>query len=128
MQFPPGVPDPNYIIHQMTPLVGLLLVFTGVRWRSSRSAYISRSDCWPRRGTVRPGNWAPGKGVRRLRDAVSAGGARPQLHHPPDDAAGRAAARVHGRAVAELAERVYFAERLLAKTRDGEAGKLGPGE
>jgi len=32
------------------------------------------------------------------------------------------------REVAELAERVDFAERLLSKTRDGEAGKLGPGE
>jgi hypothetical protein len=32
------------------------------------------------------------------------------------------------REVAELAERVDFAERLLAKGRDGEAGKLGPGE
>jgi hypothetical protein len=31
------------------------------------------------------------------------------------------------REVAELAERVDFAERLLAKGRDGEAGKLGPG-
>jgi hypothetical protein len=30
--------------------------------------------------------------------------------------------------VAELAERVDFAERLLAKPRDGEAGKLQPGE
>jgi hypothetical protein len=29
---------------------------------------------------------------------------------------------------AELAERVDFTERLLAKGRDGEAGKLGPGE
>jgi hypothetical protein len=32
------------------------------------------------------------------------------------------------REVAELAERVDFAERLLAKGRDGEAGKLDPGE
>jgi len=32
------------------------------------------------------------------------------------------------REVAELAERVDFTERLLAKARDGEAGKLGPGE
>jgi hypothetical protein len=32
------------------------------------------------------------------------------------------------REVAELAERVDFAERLLAKGRDGEVGKLGPGE
>jgi len=32
------------------------------------------------------------------------------------------------REVAELAERVDFTERLLAKGRDGEAGKLGPGE
>src|SRR5205809_647616 len=31
-------------------------------------------------------------------------------------------------APAELAERVDFTERLLAKGRDGEAGKLGPGE
>ena len=30
--------------------------------------------------------------------------------------------------LAELAERVDFAERLLAKARDGEGGKLGPGE
>jgi hypothetical protein len=32
------------------------------------------------------------------------------------------------REVAELAERVDFTERLLAKGREGEAGKLGPGE
>ena len=32
------------------------------------------------------------------------------------------------REVAELAERADFTERLLAKARDGEAGKLGPGE
>src|SRR5947207_14224011 len=31
------------------------------------------------------------------------------------------------REVAELAERVDFTERLLAKGRDGEAGKVGPG-
>ena len=30
--------------------------------------------------------------------------------------------------VAELAERVDFAERLLAKGREGEPGKLAPGE
>src|SRR5437762_3458740 len=30
--------------------------------------------------------------------------------------------------VGDLAERVDFAERLLAKARDGEGGKLGPGE
>jgi hypothetical protein len=32
------------------------------------------------------------------------------------------------REMAELAERVDFTERLLAKARDGAAGKLGPGE
>jgi hypothetical protein len=32
------------------------------------------------------------------------------------------------REVAELAERVDFTERLLARTREGEAGKLAPGE
>jgi len=32
------------------------------------------------------------------------------------------------REVAELAERVDFTERVLAKGRDGEAGKLAPGE
>src|SRR5206468_1513920 len=32
------------------------------------------------------------------------------------------------REVAELAERVDFTERLLAKGRDGEAGEMGPGE
>src|SRR5205823_1043394 len=30
--------------------------------------------------------------------------------------------------VGDLAERVDFAERLLAKAGDGEGGKLGPGE
>jgi len=32
------------------------------------------------------------------------------------------------REAAELAERVDFTERLLAQGREGEAGKLGPGE
>src|SRR5438094_10336192 len=35
MQFPPvppGVADINYLIHQMSPFVGLLLMFMGVRW------------------------------------------------------------------------------------------------
>jgi hypothetical protein len=32
------------------------------------------------------------------------------------------------REVAELAERVDFTERMLAKGRDGEAGKLAPGD
>jgi hypothetical protein len=32
------------------------------------------------------------------------------------------------RELAELAERVDFTERLLAQAREGEAGKLGPGE
>jgi hypothetical protein len=32
------------------------------------------------------------------------------------------------REVAELAERVDFTERLLARTREGEAGKLAPGD
>ena len=32
------------------------------------------------------------------------------------------------REVAELAERVDFTERLLAKARDGEVGKLAPGD
>ena len=32
------------------------------------------------------------------------------------------------REVAELAERVDFTERLLAKARDGDAGKLAPGD
>jgi hypothetical protein len=32
------------------------------------------------------------------------------------------------REVAELAERVDFTERLLAKARDGDVGKLAPGD
>jgi hypothetical protein len=48
----------------------------------------------------------------------SAGGSEPVL----------AAVEELRREVAELAERVDFTERLLAKARDGEAGKLGPGQ
>src|SRR5947207_5821023 len=34
MQFPPfpGQPDLNYVIHQVSPFVGLILMFVGVRW------------------------------------------------------------------------------------------------
>src|SRR5437764_4168690 len=34
MQFPPfpGQPDLNYVIHQLTPFVALVLMFMGVRW------------------------------------------------------------------------------------------------
>src|SRR5207248_1950164 len=34
MQFPPfpGQPDLNYVIHQLTPFVALILMFMGVRW------------------------------------------------------------------------------------------------
>lgn len=51
---------------------------------------------------------------------------------PPAGATGQedvlAAVEELRREVAELAERVDFTERLLAKARDAEAGKLGPGE
>ena len=58
--------------------------------------------------------------------------AKLKAHAPPAGATGQeevlAAVDELRREVAELAERVDFAERLLAKGREGEAGKLGPGE
>src|SRR2546430_6438391 len=34
MQYPPVLPGPdlNYLIHQVSPFVGLILMFVGVRW------------------------------------------------------------------------------------------------
>src|SRR2546421_273947 len=57
---------------------------------------------------ARPGNWAQGKGVRRLRDATStapSGDARHQLRDPPDDAVRRAHSHVRGCAVAVALDR-----------------------
>src|SRR5256885_8408945 len=36
MQYPPVLPGPdvNYLIHQVSPFVGLILMFVGVRWLS----------------------------------------------------------------------------------------------
>jgi hypothetical protein len=59
--------------------------------------------------------------MAKLRAQSEAGGG-------PRQADVRAAVDELRREVAELAERVDFTERLLAQAREGEAGKLGPGE
>src|ERR1051325_1368536 len=104
MQVPPGVPDPNYIIHQMTPLVGLFLLFAGVRWVLRSPVGEALAERIRHRSQRRWG--AVGEDPQRvaaLEEQVS---------------------QLQGQ-VSELAERLDFAERMLAERR---ARKVGGGE
>jgi len=107
MQFPPappGVPDINYLIHQMTPLVGLLLMFTGVRWLLRSPVGEALAERIRQRSQRRWG--AVGEDPQRvaaLEEHVS---------------------QLQGQ-VSELAERLDFAERMLAERRER---KLGAGQ
>jgi hypothetical protein len=107
MQFPPlppGVADLNYLIRQMTPLVALLLVFLGVRWLLRSPVGDAFAERIRHRGQGRWG--AVGEDPQRvaaLEEQVS---------------------QLQGQ-VSELAERLDFAERMLAER--GER-KLGAGQ
>jgi len=92
MQFPPfpGQPDLNYVIHQLTPFVALILMFMGVRWVLRSPVGEALAERIRHRS---PGRWA-------------VAGEDPQR-------------------VAELAERLDFAERMLAERRER---KLGAGQ
>ena len=107
MQFPPLPPTPDlqYLVNQVSPFVGLIVVFVGVRW-VLRSTGIGEAF------------------AERIR----------QRSHPRGGVAGEAPQRVaaleeqvsqlQGQ-VSELAERLDFAERMLAERRER---KLGAGQ
>ncbi len=107
MQFPPvppGVADINYLIHQMSPFVGLLLMFMGVRW-------LLRS----------PVGEALAERIRhRSQRRWGAVGEDPQRVAALEEQV----AQLQGQ-VSELAERLDFAERMLAERRER---KLGAGQ
>jgi hypothetical protein len=107
MQFPllpPGVPDLNYIVHQVTPLVALLLVFLGARSLLRSPVGEALAERIRHRSQRRWG--AVGEDPQRvaaLEEQVS---------------------QLQGQ-VSELAERLDFAERMLAERRER---KLGAGQ
>ena len=104
MQFPPGPPDLNYVIHQVSPFVAIILMFVGVRWvlRSPVGEALAeriRQRSHPRWGAV----GEDPQRVAALEEQVS---------------------QLQGQ-VSELAERLDFAERMLAERRER---KLGAGQ
>ncbi len=102
--FPPGQPDLNYVIHQLTPFAVLILMFMGVRWvlRSPVGEALAERI---RHRT--PGRWAvAGEDPQRVAALEE------QVAH------------LQGQ-ISELAERIDFAERMLAERRER---KLGAGQ
>ncbi|PYP49237.1 MAG: hypothetical protein DMD45_15180 [Gemmatimonadetes bacterium] len=96
--------DINYLIHQMSPFVGLLLMFMGVRW-------LLRS----------PVGEALAERIRhRSQRRWGAVGEDPQRVAALEEQV----AQLQGQ-VSELAERLDFAERMLAERRER---KLGAGQ
>ena len=106
MQYPPVLPGPdlNYLIHQVSPFVGLILMFVGVRWLLRSPVGEAFAERVRQRSL---GRWGvAGEDPRRvaaLEEQVS---------------------RLEGQ-VSELAERLDFAERMLAERRER---KLGAGQ
>src|SRR5439155_1861419 len=99
MQYPPVLPGPdvNYLIHQVSPFVGLILMFVGVRWvlRSPVGEALAERirHRWPRRWAV--------------------AGEDPQRVAALEEQVSHLQAQV-----GELAERLDFAERMLAERRE----------
>ena len=106
MQYPPLPPGPDlgYVIHQVTPFVVLILMFVGARWLLRSPVGEAFAERVRQRSL---GRWGvAGEDPRRvaaLEEQVS---------------------RLEGQ-VSELAERLDFAERLLAERRER---KLGAGQ
>ena len=107
IQYPPlpPAPDLNYVIHQLSPFVGLILMFVGVRW-VLRSTGIGEAFAERIRQRSR-GHWgAAGEDPQRVA------------------ALEQQVSQLQGQ-VSELAERIDFAERMLAERRER---KLGAGQ
>ena len=101
--FPPG-PDLNYVIHQLSPFVALILVFVGVRWVLRSPVGDALAERIRHRSQTRWG--VTGEDPQRV--------AALEEH----------VAHLQGQ-VGELAERLDFAERMLAERRER---KLGAGQ
>jgi hypothetical protein len=105
---PPGIPviafsDLSWVIHQLVPLLILVVVFVGVRWVFRSPIGEAIAERIRTRGAGRWGAGAAGGDAERvaaLETQVS------QLHS----------------LVAELGERLDFAERLLAERRERKVG------
>lgn len=101
--FPPG-PDLNYVIHQASPFVALILMFVGVRWVLRSPVGDALAERIRHRS---PGRWAvAGEDPQRV------AALQEQVSHLQAQ-------------VGELAERLDFAERMLAERRER---KLGAGQ
>lgn len=111
MQTPPPLPPPgldlNFLLDQAMPIIGLLALFLGLRW-------VLRS----------PVGEAIAERIRaRVRGAGGVGGAGGEDAHRVA-ALEEQVAHLHAQ-VSELAERLDFAERMLAERRER---KLGAGQ
>ena len=106
MQFPPLPPGPdlNYVIHQVSPFVALILMFVGVRWVLRSPVGDALAERIRHRSQTRWG--AVGEDPQRVAALEE------QVAH------------LQGQ-VSELAERLDFAERMLAERRER---KLGAGQ
>jgi hypothetical protein len=106
-QYPPLAPgfDPNYAVHQVSPFVALVVVFVGVRWLLRSPVGEALAERIRARTTRRRGA-AAGDDPQRLADLE------------------QQVSRLQGQ-VSELAERLDFAERMLAERRER---KLGAGQ
>ena len=107
MQFPPGPqgPDLNYVIHQLSPFVALIFMFVGVRW-VLRSTGIGEAFAERIRQRSHPRWGVAGEDPQRVAALEE------QVSHLQAQ-------------VGELAERLDFAERMLAERRER---KLGAGQ
>src|SRR3989441_13347424 len=121
MQVPPPPPsgiDPTFLLNQLMPIVALIVVFVGLRWvfrtpvgaaiADAIRARIHQRRHWKGFG----GEWvdAPGEGLGDDRRVAA-------LEEQVSTLQGQ---------LSELAERVDFAERMLAERRDRKKG-AGPG-
>jgi len=104
---PPGL-DLNFLLDQLMPIVALVVVFVGLRWlfRTPVGEAFAERIRTRVRGGGRWGGGVPGEDPQRVAALEE------QLTH------------LQGQ-IAELAERLDFAERLLAERRER---KLGAGQ
>jgi hypothetical protein len=97
---PPGL-DLNFVLDQVMPLVAMIMVFIGARW-------VLRT----------PVGEALAERIRtKVRGRGTGAGDDPQRVAALEDQV----AQLHGQ-VAELAERLDFAERMLAERRERKLG------
>ena len=104
MQFPPLPPTPDlqYLVHQVSPFVALIVVFVGVRW-VLRSTGIGEAFAERIRQRSHPRWGAAGEDPQRVAALEE------QVSHLQAQ-------------VGELAERLDFAERMLAERRERSLG------